>query len=76
MINQEFLDNQKVKNMIGIGITEEHATPAIKELCSSNKYIIFYWTMRDDQPKIPLKAKSYREAYLQLIEVGINGFIT
>lgn len=63
--------------MKGIGITEQHAIPEIRELCTKNNLEMFYWTLRDDQPDhIPFGLTTYRDVYLQLIKLGINGLIT
>ena len=76
-ISQDFLDKKKVKNMVGIGITEAHATTEIKELCVHNNYGMFYWTLRDDHTEdIPFNMKSYKEVYQYLANLGVDGIIT
>ena len=75
--NDDFLRTNAIRNMKGIGISEKHANAEIRELCTKNNLEMFYWTLRDDHlDNIPFGLKTYREAYLQLIKIGINGFIT
>ncbi len=63
--------------MVGIGISKNHATKEIKELCKINELSVLYWTLRDDQIEdIPFNLKSYKEVYFYLLDVGIDGFIT
>jgi hypothetical protein len=38
---------------------------------------MFFWTLRDDHVKnIPFSYATYREVYIHLMRMGINGFIT
>ena len=63
--------------MIGIAITLEVITPALRLLCDQRNLQIFYWTLRDDMArKIPFKLENYKQAYHHLMKLGINGFIT
>ena len=76
-IEEDFLELMTVKNMIGIAITLEVITPALRLLCDQRNLQIFYWTLRDDiMRKIPFKLESYKQAYHHLMKLGINGFIT
>ncbi len=59
-ITEDFLKERTVKNMIGIGITEEHATIEIRQLCDMFKWLIFYWTMVDDREKLPFGVASMK----------------
>ena len=62
--------------MVGIGIGEKHAVASIRELCTSKGLQLFFWTMIDDEGKIPFQKDTYREAYFYLLQVGVDGVLT
>jgi hypothetical protein len=39
-------------------------------------YEIFYWSVRDDHPEIPLGCNTYQEFYLRLKIMRLDGIIT
>ena len=46
------------------------------EACHRMKYEIFYWSVRDDHPEIPLGCSSYQEFYQRLKSMKLDGIIT
>lgn len=45
-------------------------------MCKKINYQIFYWSVKDDDPEIPLGFKTYNEFYKHLHAFNIDGIIT
>lgn len=45
-------------------------------MCHKMEYKIFYWSVMDDHPEIPLGCNSYNEFYQTLQLFKIDGIIT
>jgi hypothetical protein len=59
------MDHRTISS-IGVGVSAKHMTKEFVQMCHKMQYKIFYWSVMDDHPEIPLGCNSYQQFYQTL----------